>query len=385
MNIKKDNKGIRTKCVMYVQYLDHLGFDSVEALEKRIQTTKPKEYALIVHNKDKQEDGSTKKPSHVHAVIYWDSYRRLTAIAKEFNDKPQYFEIWKGKRNNAYLYLTHRTKNAIGKFKYDVNEVKSNFDYPGFVEKQVSSFNKAQASTKAQEIDQILDKLDSLEMSYKDALDALSGSQYGKAHSQLKAVWQRVRKREADKWAKDMNNNNQTVNVLWFYGGAGLGKTSAAMKYAEAHYKSDEIYLSGSSRDPFQAYGENGTFEKCVILDELRPRVFPYNDLLRMLDPYVKGTVAAGSRYSDKYLMAETIIITTPFSPIEFYEAYGVDDEIDSFTQLSRRLGVIIEFTQRSLLQKRWGNEYDEILGEKPNEYFEEKEPERSQAVLAEI
>lgn len=384
MNINKDEKGIRTKCVMYVQYLDHLGFDSVDAFEKRVQTTKPKEYALIVHDKDEQDDGSLKSP-HVHAVIYWDSYRRLTAIAKEFNDKPQYFEIWKGKRNNAYLYLTHRTKNAVNKFQYEPDEVRSNFDYAGFVEKQVASFNKAQSSTNAQEIDQILDKLDSLEMSYKDAQDALSGSQYGKAHTQLKAVWQRVRKREADKWARNMKNNNQTVNVLWFYGGSGLGKTSAAMKYAEAHYKSDEIYLSGSSRDPFQAYGENGTFEKCVILDELRPRVFPYNDLLRILDPYIKRSVAAGSRYSDKYLMAETIIITTPFSPIDFYESYGVDDEIDSFKQLSRRLGVVIEFTPEKILQKRFEDDNDVVLGEKPNEYVVDEQLEMTENVLNEV
>lgn len=383
MNIKKDNQGIRTKCVMYVQYLDHLGLENVEALEKRIQTTKPKEYALIVHDKDEQEGGSL-KPPHVHAVIYWDSYRRLTAIAKEFNDKPQYFEVWKGKRNNAYLYLTHRTKNAIDKFQYDIDEVKANFDYSGFVEKQIASFNKAQASNTNQQIETVLDDLDSGAITYKEAQSALSGSQYGKAHSQLKAVWDRVRKREAETWAKDMKINNKTVEVLWLYGAAGTGKTRAAVHYAENKYQDDEIYLSGSTRDPFQGYGETGRFEKCVILDELRPKVFAYNDLLRMLDPYIKGAVAASSRYSDKYLMAETIIITTPFSPEDFYESYLLNEKIDSFIQLSRRLTGVLEFTFERIYERSVAT--GQILSSKPNKYSGRSEMQnKEKKILEEI
>lgn len=81
--------------------------------------------------------------------------------------------------------------------------------------------------------------------------------------------------------------------------------------------------------------------EHTVILDELRPTCFSYDDLLKMLDPFAEKTYAP-SRYQDKLLLVDTYLITTPYSPQDFYwEISNNRSIIDSFEQLRRRLTIV--------------------------------------------
>lgn len=328
---------------MYTQQLEHLGFESVEALIRRIEAIAPKEWALIVHDKDKDESGKAVKP-HVHVVIHWSGSRHITAIAKDLNDSPQYLETWKGRRNNAYLYLIHGTAGAVDKFQYAISDVRSNFDYDSYVKQEVESFNRRDKVNFTDKLDDLLDRLDRLEISYREVQEQLSGSEYSKAYRKIDVVWKRVQERVADEWSAKMRADGKRVDVIYIYGKAGTGKTTRALEIARNRYKEEEIYLSGSSRDPFQGYGQSGTFQKCLVLDELRPMAFSYSDLLKMLDPYIQGKVAVASRYSDKYVMAETIIITTPYSPYEFYDEMCVQQEIDEFEQFRRRISTCLYF-----------------------------------------
>ena len=119
--------------------------------------------------------------------------------------------------------------------------------------------------------------------------------------------------------------------------------------------------MAGSSRDIFQDYAGEHT----IILDELRPKVVAYQDLLRILDPYGARTVVkAPARYMDKTLAAYLIIVTSPYSPYKFWEGQfsAVDKNkgsaakkslaeqgVDGFDQLARRISVTIKLDQNCI------------------------------------
>ena len=71
-----------------------------------------------------------------------------------------------------------------------------------------------------------------------------------------------------------------------------------------------------------------------------------YADLLRILDPYQHAKMGP-ARYHDRPLTLERIVITTPYSPEEFYTATkNLDVKIDTFDQLKRRITKIIKLNK---------------------------------------
>lgn len=151
----------------------------------------------------------------------------------------------------------------------------------------------------------------------------------------LTAIYNMLKKNEP------YNSQGEQVKVIWIYGPAGTGKNSLAKAYAEK--AGQEYYISGSSRDIFQGYGGEHT----LIMDELRPKTIPYHDLLRILDPFsLTDPTMAPSRYTDKAIACDLIIITMPFDPLSFYQKeFGSEldvSRVDSFDQLLRRLTLIM-------------------------------------------
>ena len=71
-----------------------------------------------------------------------------------------------------------------------------------------------------------------------------------------------------------MREKHAQIQVIWIYGPSGCGKTSLAKEYAQK--KDQPYFISVSTRGVFQGY--NG--EHTLILDELRPGVITYADLL---------------------------------------------------------------------------------------------------------
>ena len=100
--------------------------------------------------------------------------------------------------------------------------------------------------------------------------------------------------------------------------------------------------LSGSSRDPLQDY--NG--QDALILDDLRPTVFPLSDLLKILDNHTSSSASA--RYHDRWLEVKLIIVTTVLSIDDFFYAVPANDE--PIQQLKRRCQTMIRITKTDLL-----------------------------------
>ena len=328
--------------MMYEQQVKYLPAQTIDNLVDMIENKlKPKKYAVILHDKDTDDNG-TPKEEHIHAMMSFENAHSLASVAKQLGDKPQYIEAWKGNSNNGYAYLIHKTDDAKNKYQYNPDSVIANFDYKSELQKIALEVTSKKQSTN---IKLMLDALLDGSLSKSELESRLTGSQYGRYKNQIENVWAKRLENLAEQFRKEMAEQGKQVNVLWIYGSSGVGKTSLAIEYAKK--ANQPYYITGSSRDIFQNY----TGEHTLIMDELRPNVIPYQDLLRITDPFGNQTMAP-SRYHDKALACDLIIITTPYNPQEFYEqilgdernipSYARISKTDTFEQLLRRLTIFL-------------------------------------------
>lgn len=80
------------------------------------------DYALIVHDKDKDEEGRVKK-SHTHVIISFPNAKWNTAVAEELSITSNYIEKCRD-MDKALEYLIHY--NDDSKHQYDIEEVQGN-------------------------------------------------------------------------------------------------------------------------------------------------------------------------------------------------------------------------------------------------------------------
>lgn len=320
----------KSKSHMYEQQLAHLPTRDCHGLVERVKDLKPKKWALVIHDKDVRADGQAVE-DHVHLMMTFDNARSPVAIAKALGDKPQYVQAWRGDSRNGYAYLIHATDGARGKYQYDPADVIANFDYVA----EVASFGKGvQIARQASAVPALLDALYRGDVTREEVTAQMSGSQIAKHLRAVDSVVSERLRRESVEWRRKMIEEGRTVSVYWLYGAAGTGKTSFARDLAQKLSGDSGYFMSGSTRGVFDGYDG----QHVMILDELAPNVIPYADLKRITDPFslVDG-VQAPARYRDANLMVETIIVTSPLSPLDLYRAQ-IENTIDGFDQLVRRV-----------------------------------------------
>lgn len=329
-------KSIKCRNMMYTQQIKHLPCKTIDDI-KSIAQALGAEYAFIVHDKDIDSVGNHVE-DHIHVMLHFKNSHYIDSVAKSFGDNPQSIEKWDGREENGFAYLIHHTKKSYHKYQYDICEVTANFDYAEYI---VQAEAKAVKNSQREKSKYLLDAFKDGQITKDELERTLSGSEYGKLKNQIESIHSFLLRQKADNWRKEAIKKGKTLKVLWCYGDAGTGKTSFAKEHARKY--DEEVYISGSSRDLFQTYRG----EHIIILDDLRPKSINYQDLLRILDPRsIENRAFLPSRYYDKALACELIIITTPYPPYSFY-ANSVDDEfglIDTFEQLYRRITLTIYF-----------------------------------------
>lgn len=357
MSAQKSPKAIN---MMYAQKIDHLPMNDITALRATIeQRVRPEKFAMIVHDKEVDLQGDLIAPD-VHVMMSFKHARHVSSVAKLIGDRPQYIEVWNKNHENGYAYLVHATKTAQakGKHQYDPGEVIANFDFPTYL-LAVQAKAVQQSRMKDLSVKNLLDAMYAGTLNKNEVERRLTGSQLGFYKRQIDTIWAKVLQNRAAEWRQEMREQGKRVTVLWLYGGSGTGKSRWAK--AIAAKRGQPYYMSGSSRDIFQDYAGEHT----IILDELRPKVMAYQDLLRILDPYGLDTeVKAPARYSDKSLAADLIIVTSPYSPYDFWEEQFstivksdgeaqkqtlADQGPDNFDQLDRRVTLTVEMQQATI------------------------------------
>lgn len=134
---------------------------------------------------------------------------------------------------------------------------------------------------------------------------------------------------------------NKIRKVFWFWGETGTGKTKLAEELMYEKYE-ENYWMSSGDISHFKN-GYSG--EKGVIIDDLRNGDIKFNDLLRLLDRYKYTANIKGSTIP---WMADDIIITSPYHPMEAFKKWNKKNESweprEDIEQLLRRIYLIKEF-----------------------------------------
>lgn len=239
--------------------------------------------------------------------------------------------------NNAISYACHLTSKACkeNKHQYSPDEartsIKNYAEVLEEIEKEVSKkANKLNEKVRLSALANASKPIDLLDgyrdgvLSYEDIMQFTTASQRDtKFMSHLNSVTKEILDEKYKKFKKDMTDTGQQVVSILCFGSTATGKTRWAKNYAIKKYGEDDYYITGSNRDLFAGYRG----QSIIIIDELRPDVINYGELLKLLDPFNFENVA-GSRYHDKAIIAKEIIITGPLSPTEFYVKVINDDNV---------------------------------------------------------
>ena len=141
--------------------------------------------------------------------------------------------------------------------------------------------------------------------------------------------------------------------IIWIYGASGVGKSRLSKEIAFNFVEDNEnIYVTQSNRDPFQNY----TTENVIILEEFRATTgIDENELFQILDK-TNSSFSAGSRYKDKKLMADLVIINSIYAPNEILKTETID-----MNQLIRRLDSVLHIDTKNIASQKFedGQFYD--------------------------
>ena len=311
------------KSISLCQYLDNLPY-SVEEFQSKVESFPHiKKYAFIVHDKDiKQEMGEIfPKSPHIHAYLTFSKSLCLSELSEYFDIPKQYFEFIHDKIG-VQAYLIHL--NAPEKFQYNEEDIITNYNYHKVVEDYQNSNN----------ITDIINKISTGEIREYQIPTILDIFTYTKYKKKLDSA--------VDYAYLTHSSSDRDIEVVYIYGGSGLGKTTFAKRYAENLGYS--YYVSSSGTNIFDDYQG----QDCIIVDDFRGSTLSYSSFIKTIDNHTSSPVAC--RYHNRSLcFCKLIIITTVMPPQELYKGI-VESEFDTINQFYRRVSRYLEFSSSYLL-----------------------------------
>lgn len=332
--------------VQQIKYLQGYPDNWKTELIKNLEANRKlfKNYAFILHDKDVnekemsiaiKEQGTDSVPlilkePHIHLVLELAEATKITTVANKLGVPENCVErikqkIKRGKRwfsdvSGALEYLYHG--NAPTKYQYDIDEIITSNGYD--IEKRIAE-GKIERE-KMMSLVNLLSKIEAGEIKKYQVVDHIGMDTYIENKRDIEAAFEYYQ-------LKNKQNVDRDLTVYYISGASGVGKTSVA-KYM-AQKQGQAICISGANNDPL----ENYMGEEVLVLDELRPDTMTMDNLLKLIDKNTRSM--AKSRYRNKNIEADTIVITSIYTLDEFYRKMQVKDE--PIVQLKRRIAAVIE------------------------------------------
>lgn len=345
---------------MYTQQLKYLNL-SIEQLKDNLENDAYiQDFAMINHNKDLDENNQN-VAEHLHVFIKLNQQKTIDYVADLVDDKAQYIEFFdKSNKNrneqNGYLYLLHKTKSAEHKHQYSVNDliVKDGSNIKEkinrWIEDYENNLKKYQSKRRKTVVQSILNDYADRIIDEKELKDSLTNLELAKNKKLINDIKQVLIEFDFQTYLEQERYKNK--QVVWIFGESSTGKSMMSQLLAK-DYISDinDIYVTSSNRDPFEDYQN----QKVLIIEEFRNETnISTNELLQLLDK-TNGQVRAGSRYSNKKIMADLIIINTIYEPKYFM---NFDEPI---YQLLRRIDKLVKLDNQKIETLEYDSKKDDF------------------------
>jgi len=323
MSPKEYEKYINTKRkhLEFILYTED-GWMENKILDEIHKRSSVKKFALMLHNEDVSSDTGQPVKLHYHVYLnFGDSSWTIAEVAKWFDVDTHLGSHIESNQYSTLLYYTHQKYPE--KHQYPVENFVANFDVADFLVKQ----ENAHESKKKEELIKKCAAGEITQLNFTQHIDPVT---YVKHLKDLKGAW--------EYWECSQRDKEHPHNIIFVYGGSGLGKTFSCKLYAKALGYSS--YLVTAGKNPFDKYRG----EEAIILDDIRPNMpFNFKDLLLLLDGNNSNYMPA--RYDDKFTVAPLYFITTILSPEEFW-ADAVTANKEPAHQFYRRMNEIWRVTQ---------------------------------------
>lgn len=304
--------GISLRSCEVMQYVEFMPL-RIDEIILILEEKKVKEYAFILHDKDKDT-----KP-HYHIAMKFDSPRKSDQIAKWFNIKENYVGRIKGKWQDILKYLIH--ENAPEKYQYPVEEVYSNFDF---------EHAKLTGEGKKEEIINKIANGTIREYNLHNELTPVEYDKYKRNIDNAFAFRQKIL----------LERKERIMECIFITGTSGSGKTTQAKRMCQN--KGYSYFVSSSSNDPFDGYQG----QDAIILDDLRGSTFTFADLLKITDNHTSSMVK--SRYKNKVLECKLLIITSILPISNFYSTVFENSE-EPLLQFQRRMQTYVRMNSATM------------------------------------
>ncbi|MDU0853278.1 MAG: Rep family protein [Staphylococcus epidermidis] len=345
---------------MYTQQLKYLNL-SIEQLKDNLENDAYiQDFAMINHNKDLDENNQN-VAEHLHVFIKLNQQKTIDYVADLVDDKAQYIEFFdksNKSRNeqNGYLYLLHKTKSAEHKHQYSIDDliVKDGSNIKEkinrWIEDYENNLKKYQSKRRKTVVQSILNDYADRIIDEKELKDSLTNLELAKNKKLINDIKQVLIEFDFQTYLEQERYKNK--QVVWIFGKSSTGKSMMSQLLAK-DYISDinDIYVTSSNRDPFEDYQN----QKVLIIEEFRNETnIGTNELLQLLDK-TNGQVRVGSRYSNKKIMADLIIINTIYEPKYFM---NFDEPI---YQLLRRIDKLVKLDNQKIETLEYDSKKDDF------------------------
>lgn len=319
MTDKKDSL-IKIKSCAVMQYFQYYDVSEIAVIESRVKNlTNIKTYAIIIHDKDILPSWELKK-KHFHIVMTFKNATTIGAVARGLGLESQYIEKIRTTTKSAMLYLVHR--NNPEKYQYDAKDVIASFDYVEYVDD----------CKPMQRRDSIADRIATGEIKLYNLHDYITVDEFARNRNYYNNCFLFRQSK--------MKSQDRNLKCIFISGPSGCGKTTFAKDYARGlGYVS---YISSWGKHPLDNYA----WEECIILDDIRPQTYEYNDLLKLTDNHTDSLV--GCRFYNKSIAECKLVVITSVIPIDEFANFWADWE-DTAEQLLRRFWVCIVMSKDTI------------------------------------